>query len=191
MDSITLRSFGRLQYSDPLPILVRLREIERGLATSDTPARIRNLRTNHLKRSREMREAAIFCHLVGQRLGFTVRFALAEDQDFDFVAAWSTQEHSHFAPVQLKELPPESTGSNATFQSIVAALAAHYPASKELVVAIHLNRRMTIDFAALEIPSMSIAELWAFGATAADQNSWGLWGDLLASPSFSTHAYPA
>ena len=190
MDSISLRIFSKLEYRDPRPFLVCLRQFELEMSASDTPDLIRHLRTNPLKPERELREAAIFCYLVGQRMGVTVGLAPGEDQDFDFIAAWSTQDQSQFSPVQLKELPPDDTAPDATLQDILSGLGRKYPSSQELVVAIHLNRAITFDLTTLVVPPLPIAELWVFGATAADQNSWALWGDLLHSPSVSYYAYP-
>ncbi|MFH7041746.1 hypothetical protein ABT392_05440 [Paucibacter sp. JuS9] len=190
MQSIALRTFGKLEYRDPRPFLVRLRKFELELSASATPERVRNLRTNKLKAERELREAAIFCYLAGQRMGTTVGLAPGEKQDYDFVAAWSAQDQACFAPVQLKELPPEATAPAATLQDIISGLG-QYTSSSELVVAIHLNRAISFDPSALAIPPLQIAELWAFGATSPDQNTWALWGDLLRSPTASYHAYPA
>lgn len=189
MQSIALRSFSKLEYRDPRPFLVHLRQFELELSASATPERVRNLRTNQLKPARELREAAIFCYLAGQRMGTTVRLAPEEKQDYDFVAAWSAHDQACFAPVQLKELPPEATAPAATLQDIISGLRQY--SSSELVVAIHLNRAISFDPYALAIPSLQIAELWAFGATSPDQNAWALWGDILRSPTVSYHAYPA
>ena len=190
MTSIALRMFSKLDYRDAQPFLVRLRQFELELSASSAPKRTRNLRTNQLKQERELREAAIFCYLAGQRMGTTVGFAPGEKQDYDFVAAWSAQDQACFAPVQLKELPPEATAPGATLQDIISGLG-QYTSSGELVVAIHLNRAIFFDPSALALPSLQIAELWAFGATTPDQNTWALWGDLLRSPTVSYHAYPA
>jgi hypothetical protein len=188
--SIALRTLSKLEYCDPRPFLVRLRRFELEMSASDTPDRIRHLRTNHLKPERELREAAIFCYLAGQRIGSTVGLAPGENQDYDFVAAWSVQGQARFAPVQLKELPPESTAPMASLNDIISGLV-QYSSSPELVVAIHVNRITSFNPAALVIPSLQIAELWAFGATTPDQNSWVLWGDLLHAPTASYHSYPA
>lgn len=190
MNSIALRTFSKLEYRDPQPILVRLRHFELELSASATPERVRKLRTNQLKSERELREAAIFCYLAGQRMGTTVGLAPGEEQDYDFVAAWSAQDQVCFATVQLKELPPEATAPSATLQGIISSLEK-YTSSGELVVAIHLNRAISFDPSALAIPPLQIAELWAFGATTPDQNTWALWGNLLRSPTVSYHAYPA
>jgi hypothetical protein len=190
MQSIVLRTFGKLKYRDPRPFLVRLRKFGVALSASATAKRIGNLRTNQLKPDRELREAAIFCYLVGQRIGTKVGLAPGEEQDYDFVAAWTDQNQTCYAPVQLKELPPEATAPGATLQGIISDLG-QYTSSGELVVAIHLNREITFNTSALPIPPLGIAELWAFGATTQDQNTWALWGDLLRSPTVSYHAYPA
>jgi hypothetical protein len=180
---------SKLKYRDPRSFLVRLRQFELELSASATPKRVRNLRTNRLKPERELREAAIFCYLVGQRMGTTVSLAPGENQDYDFVATWSGEDQMCFAPVQLKELPPEATSPGATLQAIVSGLS-QYTSSGELVVAIHLNRAISLTPSTLAVPPLRIAELWAFGATTPDQNTWALWGDLLRSPSVSFHAYP-
>jgi hypothetical protein len=190
VNSIALRTLSKLEYRDPRPFLVRLRQFEVELSASATPDRIRNLRTNRLKPERELREAAIFCYLVAQRMGVTVGLAPGEGEDFDFVAAWSIEDRTHFAPVQLKELPPDTTAPAATLQEIVMGLGLKYPKSRELIVAIHLNRAITFDPSKLVVPPLPVADLWAFGATGEDQNSWALWGDLLRSPTISHHAYP-
>ncbi|MGB4064421.1 MAG: hypothetical protein WBK19_11415 [Azonexus sp.] len=189
VNSIALRTFSNLEYRDPRPFLVRLRQLEFEVANSASHKRIRNLRTNRLKAERELREAAIFCYLAGQRIGITVGLAPGEGQDFDVVAAWLTQDGGHFAPVQLKELPPKDTAPEASLQRIISDLAK-YTSSPELVVAIHLNRAFRFDLSTLTIPNLPIAELWAFGATAPDQSTWALWGNLLNSPSVSYHTYP-
>lgn len=190
MNPISVRTFSKLEYRDPRPILVRLRQLELELSASATPHPIRNLRTNRLKPERESREAAIFCYLVGQRIGTRVGVAFGEVQEFDFVITWCHKELTLFAPVQLKELPPETTAPEASLHDIICGLAK-YVSSPEMIVAIHLNRTITFDLATIVVPSLPIAELWAFGATSASQNSWALWGDLLHSPTVSNHSYPA
>lgn len=107
MDTIAIRSFETLTYLDPEPILVKLREIECELAKSSTPAKIKALRTNSLKEFHELREAALFCHFVGQRIGTIVYLAKKESQDYDFVASWVNEgfrinRQCYFSPNELK-----------------------------------------------------------------------------------------
>jgi hypothetical protein len=55
------RAFQQLEYRDPKPYLVRLRELEPRVVASNMPKKVKNLRTNPLKWSRELREGALFC----------------------------------------------------------------------------------------------------------------------------------
>ncbi len=107
MNMIRIREFERLEYRDPQEILVRLRQLEQKVVTSELPAKVRNLRMNPFKPWREMREAALFCYGMGERIGSTVYFALKESQDYDFVASWVSDCIRNYAPVQIKEVVPE------------------------------------------------------------------------------------
>lgn len=190
MKNIALRGFSKLHFFDPQLLLQRLREIEWELAATPTPDRVRHLRTNELKEFRELREAAIFSFFIGERIGAPVGLAPGESQDYDFVASWVAQDQVCYAPVQLKELPPAGISPAASLDNIIASLS-RYVSSQELVVAIHLNREIRLDPSTLVIPPLPIAELWLFWATAPDQNSWALCGNLLGSPSITYHSYPA
>lgn len=68
MNRIWLRAAEKLEFRDPGHILVKLRKIEHVLATSETPDKVKNLRTNKLKELREIREAALFCYGMSQRI---------------------------------------------------------------------------------------------------------------------------
>jgi hypothetical protein len=169
--------------------LVRLHALEQRLAEAPVPSDVRTLRTNRLKPLRELREAAIFCHLISERTGTRVLLAHDESDDYDFVAGWQDGDDAHFAPVQIKELVPEALNATATFNQLVAGLAK-YVSAPELVVAIHVNRAMHFEPADMKIPELPIAELWAFGAIAPDQSEWALWGNLLLTREGTRHAYP-
>lgn len=190
MDRAWLRYAKSLTYRDPAPFLVRLRELEIQVAESGLSERVKQLRTNALKAMRELREAAIFCYGMGQRIGQTVYLAPGESQDYDFVASWVFGDEQHFAPVQLKEVVPVTTNANASLAAVVASLAK-YVDSKHLIVAVHLNQQVHFDPSTLVVPPLSIAELWVFGAVAPDQSAWGLWGSFTATPSGTRFEYPA
>ena len=189
MDRAWQRYAQKLLYQDPAPFLVKLRAIERKVAASDLPERVKQLRTNELKPMRELREAAIFCHGMGQRLGQTVYLARGESQDYDFVASWVVGGHQHLAPVQLKETVPPDLNIHASLQSTVDGLAK-YVDSEQLTVAIHLNQQLHFDPADLVVPSLRIAALWVFAAVTPDQSSWGLWGNFMEKPEGFRYAYP-
>ena len=190
MDRAWLRAAQRLEFKDPARFLTNIRGVERELAASNAPKKIKNLRTNQLKEWREIRDAALFCHGMGQRIGKTIYFAKGESQDYDFVASWVVGKEQHLAPVQLKEVVPPELNPSATLQRTIAALTK-YVDSEELTVAIRLNQRTRFEASRLSIPPLNIAALWVFGSVSPNQSAWGLWGNFLERPEYSHFAYPA
>ena len=69
MEKVRLRQFAKLAYGDPRGFLAALRRLEWAVAVSPTPERIKTLRTQGLKPKREMRDAAIFCVGISERIG--------------------------------------------------------------------------------------------------------------------------
>jgi hypothetical protein len=110
--------------------------------------------------------------------GHDVLFALHEDQDFDFVTSWLDGD-THFCPVQLKELVPETLNKQASIDELLAKLT-RYTSSAEVVVAIKMNRVGRFDPFEIRVPStVSIRGLWMYAAISDDQNKWALWGDFM------------
>lgn len=99
MDRTWLRADKKLEFQNPASFLVRIREVESEVARSAAPYKLRSLRTNVLKEPRELRQAALSCHGMSQRIGQTVFFARGESQDSDFVASWVVGQEQHLAPV--------------------------------------------------------------------------------------------
>jgi hypothetical protein len=190
MDRAWLRAIQKLEFRDPEPFLVRLRQLEYELAASATTEKIRNLRTNKLKEWKELREAALFCYGMGKRIGQTVYVGRGESQDYDFVASWTTEGVQYLAPVQLKEVVPINLNPDASLQAIVDSLAK-YADSEDLTIAIHLNQQMHFEPSELLIPPLRIAALWVFGSISPDQSSWGLWGNFLEAPEGMHYEYPS
>lgn len=189
MISDRVRAFQHLEFRDPRPFLVQLREIEARVADSDLPERTKALRTNSLRWSKELREAALFCYGMAQRIGQTVYLAPSEAQDYDFVGSWVVEDTRHFAPVQLKEAVPHDLNVAASVQERVNALSK-YVDSEDLTVAIYLNQRVHFDPAKLVIPPLKVAALWVFGAISPDKEQWGLWGNFLETPQGTRFEYP-
>ena len=104
MDRAWANSANKLQFHEPTAFLTALRTLEPKVLRSQLPENVRTLRTNNLKEWRELREAALFCHGMGQRIRQTVYLARGESQDYDFVASWIIDKVRHLAPVQLKEV---------------------------------------------------------------------------------------
>ena len=74
MNQIRIREFEKLEYREPHGILVELRNLERREAISKLPPQVRHLRTNSLNSFREMREGALFCYGMSERIGSARQF---------------------------------------------------------------------------------------------------------------------
>jgi hypothetical protein len=189
MDAIWLRTAQKLNYQDPEHFLRRLRSIENAYSGEIIDPNDRALRTNELKKVRETREAALFCHGMSAVLGVKVLFAPSEASDYDFIAAWVSSESCHFVPVQLKELVPSHRNASTSLEDLISSLDK-YPSSAGLAVAIHLNRPEYFNPDEIKISHAPVAEIWMFGALSEDQSQWGIWGDFLRRPSGTRFAYP-
>lgn len=189
MDRSWLRAAQKLQLRDPAQFLSSIREFEYAVAQSATPYRVRALRTNKLKEARELRQAALFCHGLSERVGHKIYFARGEAQDYDFVASWVVGAEQHFVPVQLKEFVPEHVNPCATLESLLEGVRK-YKASPDLTVAVHFNRNTTFCPETLTNLELPVASLWIFGAASPDQKHWRLWGNFLEDPTVSEFQYP-
>lgn len=187
MDQIRRRKFGALEYGDPRGFLAELRKAE-AMLSGQRPDRARRLRTNVLKPARELRDAALFCVGIGERLGLQVGLAPVEDEDFDFVATCSTDQTQHYCPVQLKEVAPGDLNPSSSINDAMKSLPK-YGRARDLTIAIRLNRTTSFDPASIVAPgNLSIGGLWVFGCVSDDQSSWAIWGDFMkvASVPFGT-----
>lgn len=185
-----LRAFSTLEYGDPKGYLIKLRELERRIVKSGLPRKVRTLRTQELKPWRELREAALFCHFMGERLGTEVRIAKGEAQDYDVVAAWEDGDVRKFAPIQIKEVVPSYLNPNTDLETVISSLAK-YVDSSDLTVAVHLNKQVTFVPASITIPKLPVRSLWVFGTVSRNATRWNLWGDLLNQPAITEHVYPS
>lgn len=189
MDRAAINEAKKLLYRDPVVALRELRALEIAIADSDISPEVRHLRTNELKKVREYRQAAIFCHGMSSRIGQSVRFAPVEAADYDFIATWQSDTNLHFAPVQLKELVPESLNPKSSIQQLVDGLSKY--SSDSLTVAVFLNRNGRFSPGELQLPSLSIAALWFFFAVKPDQSEWRLVGNFMEEPEATLFGYPA
>ena len=179
------REWTKFKYFDPEDILPKLRVIREKISSTDTPMKIRNLRTNMLSRERESWDTAVFCHLLSLAIGYKILFAREECSDHDCVFTWNDVTSQCYAPVQMKELVPQQTNPDANRQDILSKLSK-YSGNDDLIVAVKLNRRERIDFASLITHNLPISELWMFGATTQDQCRWSLFGEVLSG---AVHQY--
>jgi hypothetical protein len=178
---------GQQPLLDPVEVLKNLRQIEYVIAPLDLDPKAKALRTNLLKRERELRSACLFCVGMSNRLGQPIYVYPLEDADFDFVAAWQVGDERRLTVVQLKEFVPANLNPKSTLQSIIDGLAA-YQSSPDLTVAIHVHR--PFDPSKLVLPPLVIQELWMFWATSEDQTQWMLCGNMLGELSCTPFEYP-
>jgi hypothetical protein len=186
------REWLKLTYYRPRRILDGLRRIQQSGLLDGLPYKVASLRTHKLKLQLEGRQAALFCHGVSARLGREVSFALFESSDYDIVAKFEDGGITKMVPVQLKELPPFEVNATVELQHILDKVGRSLPDSKDLVVAIHINRDINdLRPAELRLPD-GLGEIWLYGAKDRSQQSWYLIGDLLKAPNLvSDFSYPS
>ena len=180
------KEWATYEYHDPSVVLQKLHKLRVQLSASNTPANIRNLRTNKLKPEREAWDAAVFCYLMSKATGRKIYFSRVEAADYDSVFMWEDEISPCFAPVQMKELVPEYTNPRATLEGIIKSLKK-YVDSPDLVVGIKLNRRSSFDFSKIDVGNIPVGEVWCFGSITSDESKWGLFGDLLTK--YQRHEY--
>jgi hypothetical protein len=187
---LRLRGWEKLKYLDPAKVLPKLRKIQLMVADSNLPARIKNLRTNLLKKHNERRQTALFCYGMGKVLGSTVVFCPVEDSDYDAIARWCKEDTIHYAPLQIKEVVPESLNPSTDLNKEILKLKQKYSCSSDTVFVMHLNRAGRFDLKELDIPRLTVGQLWIFGTTKPTQEAWFLAGDLLNKPKIYLFTYP-
>ncbi|QDE40052.1 hypothetical protein FIV34_12915 [Luteibacter pinisoli] len=180
---IRLRGWQTLQFRDAAAILTGYADVERHPQLQQLPAKVRNLRTRDLKPLLELRQAAILCYGVAQVLDVPVHLAQSEADDYDFVAGYRIDGTIHYVPLQMKELVPSHLNGQATLQAELDKLKAKYRSSRDLVVGVHINRRVELVLNELDLSDLNIGELWLFGSDRPDGSEWFAVGNLLgASP---------
>ncbi len=181
-DPIKLRELGSLEYRDPIAFLKSIRAFQFDESASETPDRVRRLRTGPLKEARELRDAALFCAGMTEVTGQKIWMADVEDQDFDFVTCWVVDGAQHICPVQLKEIAPADLDPHGSFEKVFKSLG-RYAGAQDLVVAVKLGRQMRFEPEKLKIPDeLALGELWVFGGITFDQSKWAIWGDFVKGP---------
>jgi hypothetical protein len=178
MDQITLRTFNRLSYRDPRAVLVDLRRLELRIGSAEIDPRVRHLRTNDLRKVRELRSGCLFCHGMSELTGQKYAVAHSEALDYDAVATWIKDGTQSFAPIQLKEVPPTALNPTASVQEVINGLAK-YAGSEGLTVVVHLNQATRFVPSELCIPALRISALWVFAGISPDHSRWAIWGNLV------------
>ncbi len=188
MGNLRLREWQRLDFYNPKPVLIQLRQLETSGMLDSLPAKVRNLRTRELKPYLERRQCDIFAYLMGKVTGALVAVAYSEQSDYDAVMRWRMGDEVRYCPVQMKELPPDMGSGTKDLQQQINRLKVRYPRSGDLTVAIHLNRNMRVMVSELDLSGLNLGGLWLFGADDEGANRWRVVGDLL-SPNASTEVF--
>jgi hypothetical protein len=186
---IRLNEWSKLKFVDPAKALPKLREIQELIATSNLNEKVKNLRTQKFKHHREGWEATLFCYGMSQLLKTTVFVAPYELSDYDAVSKYIQDDVQHFTPIQIKEVVPERLNPNTSINQEIAKLN-RYPASKDTVIVMHVNRPGRLDLSDIQTPKLNISELWLLGASSQDQRRWFIAGDLLNRPNIFEFDYP-
>jgi hypothetical protein len=189
-DAVRIEEWEKLDYSDPEPELIRLREIGLSFAPRVTDDNVRAVRTHSVGYDRQRRDAALFCYGIGHALASKVCYSLVERQDYDFVALWRHGFARVFLPVQLKEFVP---GSRNLRDSLSADLEgfARYADSRGLVVAINVNSEVRLGLDDVTAAAIPVAHVWLFGAVRPDQSRWMVCGSQHGERAYHEFDFPS
>jgi hypothetical protein len=189
MTDTRLNEWSKLRFVDPAVVLPRLRQIQIAVTTSNLDERVKNLRTDTLRKHHEGWEAALFCYGMSKIVGVTVYVVPHEASDYDAVAMWVKDETRHFTPLQIKELVPHELNPGTDINKEIAKLK-RYPVSNDTTVVLHINRAGRLELQSIEVPKLNIASLWLIGSTTPDQSKWFVAGDIMDKPIISEFEYP-
>ena len=190
-DRTRLAEWRKLPYYDPDPVLRGLAVIAKDPMLQEMPYEVSSLRTRELRPFHERRLGALFFFLMGQVEQTKVTFAHTENADYDFVGHYQRDDYHHFVPVQMKELVPDFLNPAATLQGLIDGLKKKYVDSKDLTVAVNINRETTFLPGELDLEGLNLMGLWLFGTNTLDQTEWMIAGNLLAPNATSAvYRYP-
>jgi hypothetical protein len=184
------REWQTYEYYDSRQILVKLGAVEGRLAGLPIDSKVRSLRTRSLRPYNEKRQAALFCYGMSCLLGVPVSYAHVEGEDFDCVACWRIEETLHFCPIQLKELVPPNVNPHVALETELAKLKGRYADSRDLTVAVYLNRPLRLEAPPRLPEDLNLGALWVYGASRPDRSMLVMYGDLLSEPTMYEYAYP-
>lgn len=91
---------------------------------------------------------------------------------------WTVGDMRSFAP-------------SASVEAVIEGLRK-YKDSKDLTVAIHLNRGIKgFNPSEVKVPQLNIAALWIYGGISPDKSRWAIWGNFLDELQASEFSYPS
>lgn len=186
-----IQQWKDLKYCESSVWLSKLREIEFKTAHIPRVDFQKQWRSNAIKKFRELRIAAIFGYGISKLLGYSTFVAINDDEanDCDCIVRFVKQGIENYAPIQIKEVVPSELNDKASLQDVLNKLSKYR--NSDLIVVIHINRKVSIDFNKVYIPEdLNVAEVWIFGSVSENQEKWFLYGDLTSKPTLSNFNYP-
>lgn len=184
-------AWASLKYVNPTKFLLGMDKMfdDLGIRKYKNPSDI--LLDRRVREIAEDRRCAIFCHGAGQALGTKILFASHESADYDYVGAYQHNGSIYRFPIQLKQLVPDRLNPPTSLQREIAKLRK-YPDSQDLVVAIHINRKIHIKPQELDTSGLKVKEIWIYGQLQSHSDTWLLFGNLMADePNAYTFQLPA
>lgn len=184
-------AWASLKYMNPTKLLLGMDVMfdDSGIRRFKNPSDI--LLDRRVRDVAEDRRCAIFCHGAGQALGTKILFAPHESADYDYVGAYEHNGTVHTFPIQLKQLVPDRLNSTTSLQRELSKLSK-YADAQDLVVAIHVNRKVHIKPQDLDTSGLKVKEIWLYGQLQSEPDTWLLFGNLMAvEPNAYTFQLPA
>lgn len=170
--------WATLTYNNPTKVLIGLGRLfdAPGIKKYKHAADIL-LKPRPLRHISEDRRCAIFLHGAGQALGRKILFASYEKSDYDYIGAYEQNGIVCRFPIQLKQFVPDRLNSSTNLQIEIDKLKK-YGTSSQLVVAIHINRKMNLRPQDLNVSGLKVKEIWLFGQNDRCRRTWLLFGNL-------------
>lgn len=143
-----------------------LAEHARELTAMNAPAKQRDLREHHQKKTKEMHQAAMFARIMQavhevEPAHMYVGFPTDEHTDCDAILIWKKGGVVERLNVQLKELPPKHLASSVTLEQILDKVIRKLRRSSDIVVAVFVNQEGPAR--QLTIPEHNFAGVCAYG----------------------------
>lgn len=188
MVNLRINEWSKLKFVNPYDAIRKINRILRIAVKSNSPEKIKNLRTNKLKHHREGWIACLFCYGIGKFLGISVYVSLFESSDFDVVSMWCKDDVLYFSPLQIKEIPTSRVNPEENINNVILKLESYD--LKDTTVVIYVNLNFRLDINEIKKPQLDASGLWILGASTADLRKWFIAGDLLNNPKIFEFDYP-
>ena len=183
--------WGSLKYMNPTKLLVGMDKMLDDFGIKKYKHASDILLDRRVRDVAEDRRCAIFCHGAGRALGTEILFAAHESADYDYVGAYKHDGAVLTFPIQLKQLVPDRLNPSTSLQREISKLSKYVDA-QDLVVAIHVNRKVHIKPQELDTSGVKVKEVWLYGQLQNDATTWLLFGNLMtAEPNAYTFQLPA